>query len=179
MPSWCQFSAGLDNLQNTCYLNSCLQALRAIPELRTAFENFSPAGGGGMGDGMAPVAAAMKGLFQQMTAGGDSVTPFMFVNIFRQTFPQFAEQRQNVYTQQDADECWNTLAQILKSQLAQPDGGNTYDALFQGEMRNTLTCVENPEDVTVTSEPFWKMPCFVDKEVCVTHSPSAPAVSLL
>ena len=124
-----------------------------------------------MGDSDAAVAAAMKGLFQQMTAGGDSVTPFMFVNIFRQSFPQFAEQRQNVYMQQDADECWNTLAQVLKSQLTTPEGSNAYDALFQGEMKHTLTCDENPEDVSVTSEPFWKLPCFVDKEVFPCPAP--------
>merc|ERR1712159_487880 len=34
-----------------------------------------------------------------------------------------------------------------------------------GEMRNTLTCVENPEDTESSVEPFWKLPCFVDKEV--------------
>lgn len=106
----------------------------------------------------------MKSLFKEMSAGGESVTPHMFVQMFRQAFPQFAEQRQGVYMQQDASECWNTLAQLLKSTL-RTETGNTYDDLFVGEMRNTLTCVENPDDTSETREPFFEVPCFVDKEV--------------
>merc|ERR1712070_1002438 len=30
-----KFTAGLDNLQNTCYLNSCLQCMRNVPEIRS------------------------------------------------------------------------------------------------------------------------------------------------
>merc|ERR1712159_143425 len=54
---------------------------------------------------------------------------------------------------------------MMKNNLVEADGSNSYDNLFKGEMKHTLTCVENPEDVSVTTEAFWKMPCFVDKEV--------------
>jgi ubiquitin carboxyl-terminal hydrolase 14 len=33
-----KYPAGLVNLGNTCYLNSSLQCLRVIPELRTSLE---------------------------------------------------------------------------------------------------------------------------------------------
>merc|ERR1711934_603848 len=100
-----------------------------------------------------------------METGGDSVTPHEFVFTFRQAFPQFAEQRQQHYVQQDADECWNVLSQVMKSSVDAPDGKNIYDSLFGGEMRTTLTCLENPEDTSSTVEPFWKLPCYVDKEI--------------
>jgi hypothetical protein len=37
--------AGLRNLGNTCYMNSTLQCLRYVPELRTALNRYAPAGG--------------------------------------------------------------------------------------------------------------------------------------
>jgi ubiquitin carboxyl-terminal hydrolase 14 len=136
--------------------------MRNIPEFRDALAEYRPVD---TSDPAVPVAAAMKDLFVQMSAGGDSVYPAQFVNMFRQTFPQYAEQSRNSFVQQDADECWNTLAQVMKSQLRTPDGGNKYDELFMGQMKHTLTCVENPDDSSTEVEAFWKLPCFVDREV--------------
>jgi len=155
-----KFSCGLDNLQNTCYLNSCLQCMRAVPELRTAIAEYR---GSQNQDSM--LVSALQQLFAQMEKGGESVTPMVFVSMFRQFFPQFAAQRQNVYMQQDADECWGELARVLKSQLRTEDGGSVFDNLFVGNMRQTLTCIENPDDTSSIIEPFHKLPCYVDKEV--------------
>ena len=45
------------------------------------------------------------------------------------------------------------------------EGGNLYDHLFCGEMTTELSCVENPDERREDKEPFWKMACYMDKEV--------------
>merc|ERR1740117_36874 len=164
------YPTGLENLQNTCYLNSCLQNLRNIPELDTALANFTPPAGADPQN--AQMIQQMKQLFDQMNAGGDAVTPFMFVNTFRRMFPQYAQtqtvgQGQQMYMQHDADEAWTTLNRVLQTTMTgdQYDGNNVYDHLFRGEMTTELTCVENPDEKGSDTEPFWKMSCYMDKEV--------------
>ena len=93
------------------------------------------------------------------------MTPLEFVHRFRDLYPQFASQRNGSFQQQDADECWGTFCQLMKNKLVKPDGRNIYDDLFTGEMTETLTCVENPDDVSVDKTPFSKLPCYVGKEV--------------
>jgi len=45
------------------------------------------------------------------------------------------------------------------------EGNNVYDHLFSGELQTELSCVENPDENSTTTEPFWKLACYMDKEV--------------
>ena len=56
--------AGLQNLGNTCYMNSTLQCLYRVPELRGALERYDAAGAPGAGfDPAHKLTAATKELF--------------------------------------------------------------------------------------------------------------------
>jgi len=45
------------------------------------------------------------------------VTPFGFLMQLREKYPQFAQQRNGFYMQQDAEECWTQLLYSLRERL--------------------------------------------------------------
>lgn len=69
---------GLTNLGNTCYLNSTLQVLLKIPELRKEIEARKSAPSSGQGSML------LKGLasvFNQLENSGETVKPMNFIMV--------------------------------------------------------------------------------------------------
>ncbi|KAI9227581.1 MAG: hypothetical protein DHS80DRAFT_31640 [Piptocephalis tieghemiana] len=159
---------GLSNIGNTCYANSTIQCLRAIPELRKGLENYTGKPNAGGDDRLAN---SMGALFRNLRANPENVVPIQFIETLRQTFPKFAEQGQGgIYAQQDAEECWSDIVTSLKSQVninsGEGQGDPLIDRYMMGEMETTLKCDEAPEEEVIRNkEAFLKLDCHISQSV--------------
>eukprot|EP00620_Florenciella_sp_RCC1587_P010130 CAMPEP_0182582666 /NCGR_PEP_ID=MMETSP1324-20130603/53214_1 /TAXON_ID=236786 /ORGANISM="Florenciella sp., Strain RCC1587" /LENGTH=511 /DNA_ID=CAMNT_0024799159 /DNA_START=51 /DNA_END=1586 /DNA_ORIENTATION=- len=162
---------GFQNLGNTCYMNSTLQCLRGVPELKEALRSFTPGQDGAASMGGADMLTqALATDMYQVDRQTTAYSPGGFLNILRQVAPQFAETGAGgAPKQQDAEELLSTtlstISQSLKTPHGIPDLGgasNLIDALFGMEMETTDTCDECPEEPPVTeTRTDRKLTCFI------------------
>lgn len=114
---------GLVNMGNTCYMNSVVQVLNRVPELRSALGNYRGGAGEGVLNPSARLTASLRDLLSRLNVRGvAAINPSGFIGALRTANPQFAERAgpAGMFAQQDAEECWGEILTRLSSTLPAP-----------------------------------------------------------
>ncbi|KAK5941959.1 deubiquitinating enzyme [Knufia obscura] len=179
--------AGLQNLGNTCYLNSTLQVLKSMPEMQQLLTSYkdTPGGGnlqnlaqyglGGLGSS-GDLVGSLRDLYKQMGETQEGFPPMMLLNALRTAYPQFAQKSRTGqgYAQQDAEEAWSQIIHQIRDRLKME--GDTSGAASLGFVENYMegsfeTSLAPPEaaaemeEVKHSSESFLKLNCHIDQSI--------------
>ncbi|ONK69988.1 uncharacterized protein A4U43_C05F29040 [Asparagus officinalis] len=170
-------SAGLFNLGNTCYMNSTLQCLHSVPELKSALLHYANVKNDDMDQYTHYLTCMTRDLFKQLDQKVNPVAPLQFLASIRKKYPQFAQQQNGVYMQQDAEECWTqlmyNLSQSLKpsrswSPTSPSETSNPVKTLFGIDLVSRIRCAESGEESS-ESESVYALKCHISQDVNHLH----------
>uniref|UniRef100_A0A2P2M915 ubiquitinyl hydrolase 1 n=1 Tax=Rhizophora mucronata TaxID=61149 RepID=A0A2P2M915_RHIMU len=93
-------TAGLSNLGNTCYMNSTIQCLHSVPELKSALLKYPSDRRNDLDQTSHMLTAATRELFKDLDKSVKSVSPAQFWMVLCKKYPQFGQLHNGAFMQQ-------------------------------------------------------------------------------
>ncbi|MES1919419.1 deubiquitinating enzyme [Bonamia ostreae] len=148
---------GLINISNTCYMNSVLQLIFSITEIKDAVILYSKQSE--KSDKANLLLVEMGKVFAKMENSPTVVKPKEFWIMLLNTFPQLRAQENNgVFKQQDAEECFGLIVNTIREEL-----GKLAPSTFDGKMESITKCVtDESENTTKTETDFSLIKCHIN-----------------